>query len=245
MNKTEITQYEGAGGIVLNNQQPSMGSLLQLALNTEKVQPESIKALVDAYVVMDDRAKSEEFSRAMTQFQSECPPCPKTANRIITRGVSVPYAPLPQIQRHIAPYLSKHGLSYGFSQDQKDNKITVTCEVRHNNGHKREYRYTATPGSASGATPDVLASMATTTAMRRCLQLAFSFVIDDPEDIPQPEPDKITQEQADTLREAIDQYGGSRERFLEYASVKAFEDINVEQYPRLLKAIHDRGKAKK
>lgn len=220
--------------------EPSIGQMMHIALE-KGISPDSIKALCDAYVQMEDRKNAREFAEAMAEFQRICPPVPKTARRVITKGVSVPYAPLVAIQRHIAPFLNQVGLSYSFGQTEDKGRVTVTCEVRHNNGHSVKYPYTAVASSASGATPDVLTSMATTTAMRRAIALAFSFVIDDPENIEPLAHDALAPEQVAEMKQALSVSGADVPKFLKFAGAESIESITQDRFDSLMEAIRKRG----
>lgn len=234
MNEIEVHQVAP-----LTTTEPSIGGMMQLALD-KGVAPDTIKALCDAYVQMEDRKNAREFSNAMSEFQRTCPPVPKNRQRVVTRGISVPYADLPSIQRHIGPHLNAVGLSYSFSQSEDKGRVTAVCHVRHDNGHTVSYPYTAVAGSASGATPDVLTSMATTTAMRRALTLAFSFVIDDAENIEAPPEATIDADQTAALTSALDAKRIPHERFLGALGYKTFAEIPASKFAEYAAMIEKR-----
>jgi len=223
--------------------EPSIGEMMEMALKTG-VSPDSIKALCDAFVQMEDRKNAREFSQAMAKFQTICTPVKPDAWRVLNKaGAKVPYATLEAIQRHIAKPLAECGLSYSFSQDEDKGRVKVTCLVRHDNGHTQPYTFTAVAGSASGATPDVTNLMATKTAMRRAIALAFAFVIGDIEDGPDDPADVITPEQAEALRRGLAETGGSEQKLLQLHNVSRIEDIPAAAFTVTMNMIDSKRKA--
>lgn len=227
--------------------EPSIGNMLATALD-KGTSPEAIKALCDAFVQMDDRARAREFSLAMGQFQRTCPPVKPDAMRVLNKaGEKVPYATLEAIQRHITPYLTECGLSYSFTQEEDKGRVKVVCEVRHEGGHIQRYSFTAIAGSASGATPDVTNLMATKTAMRRSIALAFAFVIGDhetTEEYEERESPTLTPDQIDSMRSLLAEVGGDEVKFLRYMQVERFDDIKTVHYTQIMRDIEKKRKAK-
>lgn len=227
--------------------EPSIGNMLATALD-KGTSPEAIKALCDAFVQMDDRARAREFSLAMGQFQRICPPVKPDAMRVLNKaGAKVPYATLEAIQRHITPYLTECGLSYSFTQEEDKGRVKVVCEVRHEGGHIQRYSFTAIAGSASGATPDVTNLMATKTAMRRSIALAFAFVIGDSEDFDEGggSSEPVTPDQLETLRRGLEETGASEAKLLPILGVSSLDKLPAASYQIALNLIDAKRKATK
>jgi len=60
------------------------------------------------------------------------------------------YTPLDVIAKQVGPILAKHGLSYKWQQSQADGSITVTCILRHVQGHS-EANALCGPSDTSGS----------------------------------------------------------------------------------------------
>ena len=54
--------------------------------------------------------------------------------------------------------------------------------------------------------------------------------------------DSITQEQADEIRELLEEVGGNRMVFLKYFKVETVEQIPAKEYQRVIQSLHARRK---
>jgi hypothetical protein len=79
----------------------------------------------------------EQYDRAMSEFQAECPIIKKTKGVRTDEGkVAYKYAPLEAIVDQVKELLSKHGFSYGVNQpESKQGYIKVAFTVKHKSGH--------------------------------------------------------------------------------------------------------------
>jgi hypothetical protein len=83
-----------------------------------------------------ERAK-EEFDKAMSAFQAECPIIKKTKGVKTDSGeLAYKYAPLECIVEQVKDFLSKYGFSYSVDQPEaKPGYIKVALTVKHSFGH--------------------------------------------------------------------------------------------------------------
>jgi ERF superfamily protein len=83
-----------------------------------------------------ERAK-EEFDKAMSAFQAECPIIKKTKAVTTDSGeVAFKYAPLECIVEQVKEFLSKNGFSYSVDQSETEpGYIKVALTVKHTFGH--------------------------------------------------------------------------------------------------------------
>jgi len=235
----QIQPHNEQGGLA--RVEPSIGNMLQLALEN-KYSPESIKSLVDAYVVMDNRARQQEFHTHFTRAQEEIPPVRKDAIRVLTKaGAKAPYATRKAIQKHLAEWLPKFGLSYKLRQSADKEGVHVTCIVSHVSGHSEEFPYTELWDNHG----DSRTSKATTTAIRGALCLAFGLVIDDPEirGGDDDDADVITPEQAEALRRGLAETGGSEQKLLQLHNVRSIEEIPAAAFTVTMNMIDSKRKA--
>ena len=79
----------------------------------------------------------EEFDKAMSAFQAECPIIKKTKGVKTDSGdLAYKYAPLECIVEQVKDFLSKHGFSYCVDQPEaKPGYIKVALTVKHTCGH--------------------------------------------------------------------------------------------------------------
>jgi cytochrome c553 len=80
----------------------------------------------------------EQYDKAMSEFQAECPIIKKTKGVRTDEGkVAYKYAPLEAIVDQVKILLSKHGFSYGVNQPESKQQgyIKVAFTVKHKSGH--------------------------------------------------------------------------------------------------------------
>ena len=143
-----------------------VGALLQLAVD-KNLDVEKLEKLLELKVREEERYAAREFAAAMAQFQTDCPPIPKTstANVKTANGASFTYtyAELDQIARTIQETLHGLGFSYGWDVEQgENNMLSVTCTLRHQNGHKETATFACpVDGSPAMSQPQKYASTLT------------------------------------------------------------------------------------
>ena len=149
--------------------------LLQMAVE-QNADLDKLEKLMD----LQDRWQTEQakraYSHAMAGFQSELKPIIRER-----QGHNCKYADMDDIAQSIRPILENFGLSYSFKQDQANNLITVTCTVRHKEGHSESTQLSA-PNDSSGGKNAIQAIASTVTYLRRYTltgTLGISTGIDD------------------------------------------------------------------
>jgi hypothetical protein len=81
------------------------------------------------------------FEEAFAAFKREAPKLEKTKEVGYGAGekrTAYKYTPLDLIANTLGPILGKHGLCYNWRQDSTKESITVTCILRHTQGHSIE-----------------------------------------------------------------------------------------------------------
>ncbi len=84
----------------------------------------------------------EQYSKAMSEFQGECPTIKKEKKGGETNSgkVAYYYAPIESIIEQTKDLIKKHGFSYGFKTDMsKGTTIKVSCIINHIAGHSETY----------------------------------------------------------------------------------------------------------
>lgn len=127
-NLIQVTQDQGS----------QVDRLLELAItsNLDLDKLERFMALKERH---DAKMAETAFNEAFAQFQADKPQLLKDGKVIAkTRDggtIEYQFASLPYIQRMIDPVLAKCGLTYQWTQDQANDKIMVTCHLKHVLGH--------------------------------------------------------------------------------------------------------------
>ncbi len=75
----------------------------------------------------------EEFFKALSAFQGECPVIEKK-KKVSFNTTKYSYAPLEDITEQVQPLLTKYGFSYMFDTET-NGKMKVICKVSHKAGH--------------------------------------------------------------------------------------------------------------
>lgn len=112
----------------------------------------------------------KSYNKSMSIFQSLLPVIEKKGN-VFYQGkngkadTDYDYAKLEDITKAIRPALKKSGISYRWTQKQKDGYINVTCIATHIDGHSEQNDLFASPDSSGGK--DGLKAIASTISYLR------------------------------------------------------------------------------
>lgn len=125
---------------------PTPVSILQLAVD-RGANVETLAKLLELQERYEANQARKAFDAAFAAFKSEAPKLEKTKE--VAFGPNKPaaykYTPLDEIAAKLAPFLNKHGFSYNWRQDSDKECITVTCILRHAQGHYIENSLSASP----------------------------------------------------------------------------------------------------
>ncbi|HUW59245.1 MAG TPA: ERF family protein, partial [Planctomycetota bacterium] len=221
----------------------SPAAILRVAVETG-LGAETIERLAALAWKQQDRDAAKEFAEALAAFQDECPNIRKAANaKIVTKSggsYGFNYAKLEQIHPIVKPICSKHGLSYSWDSKVEQGMLTVTCTLRHVNGHRESASFSCPTSSSSGASDAQKFGMADTYARRHSLTAILGLTTTD-EDTDGADPSTITPEQAATIRDMISAVGANENKFLLYMGVGEVEDIRASDYRRAVVALKAKG----
>lgn len=115
--------------------------LLRMALE-QGSDVDKLKQLLELQERWEGTQARKAFEVAFAGFKTEAPKLERTkevsfgANA--NRATAYKYTPLDQIANAVGPLLAKHGLSYNWRQESTKESITVTCILRHTQGHAIE-----------------------------------------------------------------------------------------------------------
>ncbi len=141
----EAIEHVQSSAIQLTN---TPDQLIAMALQNGAVDINTLERLMDLQERWIKRVANEKFREALSKFQEEVPEIKKvkavsfTSNRTNTT-TNYNYAPLSEIEKTIKPVMAKYGLSkdwkfVNFLDENKREKIRVTCVIAHIAGHKEE-----------------------------------------------------------------------------------------------------------
>ena len=84
----------------------------------------------------------EQFFKALSKFQSVCPPVPKTHDVFNKKGeYRYSYAALENIVETVKIPLEVNGLSYTIKTEQNEKEVAAICIAHHIDGHEEQARF--------------------------------------------------------------------------------------------------------
>lgn len=125
-------------GTALQVSAPTPMDLLQIAM-TQGADIDKLAKLMELQERWDANAARKAFTQALANFKAHPPKLTKNKEVDFTgkTGIRTHYwhATLDNIADTIGQELSKHGLSFRWSVEQKENRIHVSCVLQHCLGH--------------------------------------------------------------------------------------------------------------
>lgn len=221
--------------------------LLQLALE-RNVPVETLERLVALHERVSDRAAAAEFAAALADFQNECPEIAKIAEaKIVTSAggsFTYRYAPLDHIAKVVRPLLHARGFSYTWDSRMEEKLLSVTCILKHVNGHQQSATFASPVESKAGMSEQQKYAAALSYAKRLSLVQVLGITTADPDtDGANPEP--ITDEQVKELKKLAQDVAADEPKFLAYIGVERYEDIRRVDYNTAKQALESKRRARK
>ena len=220
---------------------------------------------LDRIMAMRDKLKAEQaeeaYARAFAAAKAEFGEI--TKNRRVffeSKDKTKPntdyrHESLSEVERAVVPALARYGIthSYDVKQDmEKGGLITVTCTLRHVDGHRE--RLSLTAGRDEGPGRNNLQAVASTiTYLKRYSLMAItgtSSEHDPSEDDGRTgggvtEPDPISEEQFRELRDLMDRSGADEAKFLGFLRVGHLHDLPAARFEEARAALQSKIKAAK
>lgn len=167
-----------------------------------------------------------QFDEAVSAAKAAIPPIARNA----TGHNSKKYADFGAIAKVVDPILGQHGLSYRFRTVQ-NGSIAVTCILSHKAGHSEETTLIG-PADGSGNKNAIQAIGSTLTYLQRysLVQMLGLAASNDDDGKSGGNVERITQEQADNLRDLLEVNGKTVEQFKKAAKVETVEDLPATEY---------------
>lgn len=246
---SQVAQIEPQGpvsAIPVVSETAAFLAMIERAARDPVVDMEKMKGLMEMARTVRQEHAEEEFNQAMAAVQSHMRAVAADANNPQTRSK---YASYFALDKAIRPIYSAEGLGLSFDTEDspKPEHIRVVCYVTRGR-HTRKYKIDM-PADGKGAkggdvmTKTHAAGSAVTYGQRYLLKMIFNMAIgeDDDGNAAAKAKPRITQEQADTLRDLLEASGKSRAAFLTWvnkaAKAERIEDIPADLYESCVQAI--------
>ncbi len=187
----------------------SAESLLSQAID-KGVSVETMEKLLAMRRELRAEFAKQEFDKAMSDFQAECPVIAKkqkvdfTSKRTGSR-TNYNYATLDEIVRQVKDIIAKHGLSYTIGTKNNEKSIISTVIVRHLAGHSENTEFEVPIDKESYMSAQQQYGAASTFSKRYAFCNAFGILTGDEDKDATPElMDKITEDDEREIISAID-----------------------------------------
>jgi hypothetical protein len=138
--------------------------LLSKAID-KNVSVETLEKLMTMRTQLKQEQAQEEYNRALSEFQQECPTIKKTKNGGETRSgkVAYKYAPLESIVEQVKELIAKHGFSYDIHTTMTEKTVKVFCTINHIGGYSKtnDVEFPLTTKTEIMSAPQVVAATLT------------------------------------------------------------------------------------
>lgn len=153
------------------------------------------------------------------------------------------FAPYEDIWKQVQEPMLSEGFAVRYSQDIDDKgRVTTTCHLMHEGGHTASNKYTVRPGEPlRGMTVTKCDIGAATSAQREALCDALNIIRTSREETDaRMEGDAVHPDQAEHLRQRVQETKADEKKFLQYAGAKTFDEIPAARYQQLLDMLEAR-----
>lgn len=214
-------------------------------------------AVLERLVALQERVTERNaraaFFEAVASFQEECPEVRKSGKaKIATKSggqYEYNFAPLEEITRTIRPVLRRHGLSYSWDVSDGERSLTVTCVLRHIEGHEERASFpvpTDTDAKMSAAQKN---GAALTYGKRQSLTSVLGLTTADADSDAAPKRpqgndahEPITDSQLADLETLMAEVGADPEKFVTFLQVESLADLTRGRVPYAIKALEEKRK---
>lgn len=177
-----------------------------------------------------ERENKAAFNRAFFALKKEISGmnfyCDKEA-KTRTGEVAYTYCSESEIARQLEPVLFRHGFAMLFGQRQEADRVVAIVTLIHEIGHEETREYSVRVGQPNQMKDATAVDAGSTTSAWRHLVIKMFGLksriqeTDDARNIGE----RITQEQADELRDWVESTGSDKAKFLAFAGAESFEGI--------------------
>lgn len=185
---------------------------------------EMVERMMDLRDRFEKSEARKDFDAAISAAKAEIPLIRK--NR--TGHNNKTYADFSAIAAAIDPVLGRHGLSYRFTPQQADGKISVTCILSHRNGHSEDATLSA-GADTSGSKNAIQALGSTLSYLKRySLDLQLGLAVTDADDDDGHAAgigEVITEDQAIALRDRLLACDADEAKFAKFFKVEGLASL--------------------
>ena len=212
-------------------------SLIEKSLENPEITPEKLSQLLAVKKEWEADEARKSFSRAMSDFQAECPAILK--GRDMGRGIL--YAGKSDIEKTIKPILKQCGLSIMLTHNSiKDGVLTVEGQILHRDGHCSPIRGEVSIDSKMSVNDTQKVGSAISYAWRYivCPAMGISLTDDTDDDGESAGSATIDDDQILDIEQYLGQLPAEiRKKVLGLCKVGSVEEIPLNMFPAVIKKL--------
>lgn len=229
-------------------QTTSVMGLMEIAAKGNNI--EVLERLMALKREEDSRNAKAAYTRAMQDFQDECPVIVKSKPVVNNeRKELYRYAPLDKIIIVVRPLLKKYGFTYDLDTEFSDQKVRATCVARHIGGHEEKRTVELPLITKTGIMSASQQVSGTITFAKRVVFCNIFGIMtgDEDRDGNGTDPEEcISDEQAMQIRDLMTAAGmdgdkASQKRFFEFADAPSVEKIAEKHYVEVVKMLRKKA----
>ena len=241
MNEVAANQPHAIAESVEEHGSVALMRLIERAAVSADFDVAKLEKLLDVKERWERNEARKAYVVALTAFK-KAPPA-VTKNKTVSfgsgdRGTSYDHATLDQVVGVIAPALSAHGLTHGWSASQSETVVSVTCILTHEMGHSESVTLSA-PADNSGSKNPIQAIASAVTYLERYTLLAITGLatMDQDDDDGGGDVEKISAEQKETLIALEKEANADVGKFLTYLGVDYIDNLPASRFDEAVAAL--------
>lgn len=222
--------------------------MIERAARDPSIDIDKLERLLAMKERQEARTAEQAFNAAMSAAQAEMRPVAADASNPQTRSR---YASFVALDKALRPIYTKHGfgLTFNTADGAPDGHVRFVCDALHSGGHTKPYHIDM-PADGKGAkggdvmTKTHATGAAMTYGQRYLLKMIFNIAVGEDNDRGADTGyARISQAQADEIRDAIEAAGKSREQFLKLFKIEQIEDLAADVFQTAMDRINGKGRA--
>lgn len=215
--------------------EPTPMLLIQRAMDSG-IDPGKLMDLAERW---EANRAAEAFSRAITQFQAECPRIEKSRTaKIVSKRegggqYEYKFAGFDDVMKQAGPALEKCGIAVSFSSEHVEGLLKVTCRIRHGI-HVEDHTLTV-PIPAMNVNDTQRFGAALSYAKRYALCAALNIIVsDDVDNDAAALVDTINEKQLGTIEDWMGTTGVKPGPFLRWLGIERMSELPVGDYEKVI-----------
>lgn len=234
----------GGNALVTSGESAALLSMIERAASDPRVDIDKMERLFVMHERVEKRRAEQAYNAAMAAAQEAMPAVVKNKTNDHTKAR---YADLYAIADECLPIAHKHGFGLSFSECKatEPSCMGISCRVSHSGGHAEVYTFNV-PIDAAGSQGKVNKTVtqaygSTFTYGRRYATCGvFNIIITDKDG--NATHATISDEQAEQIKQALDETGGHLPRFCAYFKLEKLTDLPASKFDAALASIHNAAK---